>query len=66
MISPFQERMSFSGLCTFGPMHEACAALCRALGKTELEKVHREQARVRVRRLQQRSRWAYEELVASK
>ena len=66
MISPFQERMSFSGLCTFGPMHEACAALCSALGKTELEKVHREQARVRVRRLQQRSRWAYEELVASK
>ena len=65
MISPFEDRMSYSGLCTFGPMHEACAVLAGALGKTDLEMSHREQARDKSRRLQQRSRWAFDELLAS-
>lgn len=65
LISPFQDRMSYSGLCTFGPMHEACATLANALGKTELESSHRERAREVHRRLQQRSRWAYDELRSS-
>ena len=65
MILPYQDRMSFSGLCTFGPMHDACAVLADALGKTEAGNTHRAKAEQTLSRLRERSRWGFDELIGS-
>lgn len=59
-IEPYQNRMSYSGLCTFGPMGDSCAILADALGLRDTADFHRTQAARQLQRLRERSRWGFE------
>lgn len=61
---PFADRLSFSGLCTFGPMHEGLAVLADAFGDTVAGDRHRDSGVALVESLRQSSRWGYELLLA--
>ena len=61
MIEPYQDRMSYSGLCTFGPMGESCAILADALGMSDAAALHRANAASQLERLRERSRWGFED-----
>lgn len=61
LIEPYQDRMSYSGLCTFGPLGDSCAQLADALGMTDAAAFHRQQATRQLVRLRERSRWAFDE-----
>jgi len=62
LIAPYAQRMSYSGLCTFGPMHSGLARLANALGEQEKANFHAEQAADVVTRLRDRSLWGFREL----
>lgn len=57
-IEPYTDRMSYSGLCTFGSMHEAFAILADALGKHDQAVEHRALAAQMVHQLREGSSWA--------
>ncbi|MFT7473497.1 MAG: hypothetical protein ACI81L_000412 [Verrucomicrobiales bacterium] len=57
-LLPFADRMSYSGLCTFGPVRDSLALLADALGDNAGANEHRRLSAVMTTQLRERSAWA--------
>ncbi len=62
LVEPYSDRMSYSGLCTFGPMSQALATLADALGWPDVASRHRSDAGQMTQNLRERSQWGFDEL----